>query len=373
MSIKPLTQTYDKQINGVISSFDRIIITGILPGACYPEGMTSFLYRHKIRIFDYKNFVQSLRDRIVANAEQIAKDNNLEIEYIRKKNFRKENHIANIIKERGNHPGLVHIFSALEPCPAFKSWHNKKTHRNYLIYDSGKCLHYYFYFIHQHLGLCYIRVPTWAPFRLQFYFNAHNLLASKLRKNDIKYTLIDNVFTDISAFNKAQQIADSFNSHIKKLHKNLDYFANKFCPVLKTFNVTYHWSIMQCEYATDIVFKKPEYLKDLYENIARTAIHTVKPENIATFLSRKLNGNFQQNIGNNFNTRIHGTRIKHSMGSVSIKMYDKLGLVLRIETTSNDVSFFKHYRKVEQRDGTQTLKYASMKKGIYQILKAPCC
>jgi hypothetical protein len=32
--------------------------------------------------------------------------------------------------------------------------------------DSGKCLHYYFYFIDAELGLVYLRVPTWAPFRL---------------------------------------------------------------------------------------------------------------------------------------------------------------------------------------------------------------
>ena len=83
--------------------------------------------------------------------------------------------------------------------------------------------------------------------------------------------------------------------------------------------------------------------------------------------SQKLHFNYQGEMGNNFNTRIEGTRIKHSMGPVSIKMYDKLGLVLRIETTVNDVSFFKHYRKVEHRDGTQSRKLASMKKGIYSL------
>ena len=72
-------------------------------------------------------------------------------------------------------------------------------------------------------------------------------------------------------------------------------------------------------------------------------------------------------MGNNFNTRIEGTRIKHSMGPVSIKMYDKFGLILRIETTVNDVSFFKHYRTVEHRDGSESKKLAQMKKGIYSL------
>ena len=48
-------------------------------------------------------------------------------------------------------------------------------------------------------------------------------------------------------------------------------------------------------------------------------------------------------------------------------MYDKHGFILRIETTANDVSFFKHYRKVEHRDGTTETKWTSMKKGIYSL------
>jgi hypothetical protein len=55
------------------------------------------------------------------------------------------------------------------------------------------------------------------------------------------------------------------------------------------------------------------------------------------------------------------------MGPVSMKMYDKFGLILRIETTVNNVSFFKHYRRVEHRDGTHSLKLAQMKKGIYSL------
>ena len=124
---------------------------------------------------------------------------------------------------------------------------------------------------------------------------------------------------------------------------------------------------MQAEYATDIVFKRQSDLKYLYEPLVRTAIHSVKPDNIASFLGRKLHPLYQGEMGNNFNTRILGTRIKHQMGAVAIKMYDKFGLILRIETTVNDVSHFKHLRKVQQRDGTIVEKVAPMKKNIYSL------
>ncbi len=119
--------------------------------------------------------------------------------------------------------------------------------------------------------------------------------------------------------------------------------------------------------ATDIVFRRQSDLQAIYERLTRTAIHTVKPDNIATFLGRKLNGNYQDEMGNRFNTRIEGTRIKHTMWPVSIKMYDKFGLILRIETTVVNVSFFKHYREVEHKDGTRTMTWAEMKKSIYSL------
>ena len=72
---------------------------------------------------------------------------------------------------------------------------------------------------------------------------------------------------------------------------------------------------------------------------------------MATFLGRRLTAANNDEIGNDFSTRIQGTRIRHSMGKSAIKMYDKFGLMLRVETTTNDVSFFKLHRWVEQRNG----------------------
>jgi hypothetical protein len=82
-----------------------------------------------------------------------------------------------VLAKRGQHPGLVAIFSAMEPSATYQPWHNKETGKTYLRPDDGKCLHYYFYFIDEELGLSYVRVPTWLPCRLQIYGNGHNWLA----------------------------------------------------------------------------------------------------------------------------------------------------------------------------------------------------
>ena len=86
-----------------------------------------------------------------------------------------------------------------------------------------------------------------------------------------------------------------------------------------------------------------------------TSPAAVKAETIATFLGRNIAPNLAQEIGSQFSTRIEGTCIKHRFGKSSIKMYDKLGTILRIETTTNDVSSFKHYRTVEHSEGAIAL------------------
>jgi hypothetical protein len=48
-------------------------------------------------------------------------------------------------------------------------------------------------------------------------------------------------------------------------------------------------------------------------------------------------------------------------------MYDKQGLILRLETTVNNVSFFKHHREVEHRDGTKETKLAPMQKTLHSL------
>ena len=120
----------------------------------------------------------------------------LTIEFIRRRTFRKEDRIKTLLAQRGDHPGLVHIFSAMEPCPSFKPWHDKGSGKTFLRSTEAKCLHYYFYFLDPALGLCYLRVPTWAPFRLQFYCNGHSVLARALAKRKIAATLLDNAFVE---------------------------------------------------------------------------------------------------------------------------------------------------------------------------------
>jgi hypothetical protein len=362
-----ITQRYADQIEGTLSCLDRVVLLGTCPGPCYAGGMASYMRSHDILLKDYSRFAEPFTLTAREHIKQIAADAGIKIVHVNSpKNFRKETHVQKVLEERGNKPGIVCILSAMEACRTYKYRYDPAdTNRNWLQGREGKCCNYYIYFIHEEFGLCYLRIPTWLPSTLQFYCNGHSWLANQLRAQNIAFTPLDNAFLQIGDWEKAQQLADEFP--IERLHRVLDELVEKYCPSMRVFSDSYHWSIMQAEFATDIVFKSQADLAPVYENLVYTALHTVKPDNVATFLGKKLTSTFDDEAGNDFRTRKEGTRIKHHLGPASIKMYDKHGIVLRIETTVNDVSFFNHYRTVEHRDGTKEQKTAPMKKSLYSL------
>ena len=124
----------------MLSCHDRVVITGTVPEICHARIMTAYLYRRNIRIFDYTRWPEPLREEIRENDERRARENGGEIDFIRRKDFRKEERVKETLAKRGDHPGLVPIFSAMEPCPSFKPWHDKATGKTFLQFTDAKCL-----------------------------------------------------------------------------------------------------------------------------------------------------------------------------------------------------------------------------------------
>jgi hypothetical protein len=70
-----------------------------------------------------------------------------------------------------------------------------------------------------------LRVPTWLPFRLQFYFNGHAWLAHELRRAGITFRMEDNAFVEIADWQQAQTLADAFS--IQALNADLNALARQ--------------------------------------------------------------------------------------------------------------------------------------------------
>lgn len=360
-----LTERFGKNIAGVLNCFDRLVLFGTYRPICYPKAMEWEIHTAGIQRIDYeKCFANKLRLQIHAQIKTIALQERIAIRHVYG-TVRKEDIVADILLKRGETEGLVCILSAMESCSCFKTGKNHKTNYLELQWSPGKCLHYYVYLMDPDYGLCYLRIPTWAPFRLQFYFNGHNWLERRMIAEGINFRKADNCFVEISDFQRAQTLVEAFD--VQRLHRRLDQIARRFVAVHQRWGHDLHWSIHQAEWSTDIVFKSDRILPTLYNEVVRTAAIEVKCPDIYRFLARCLTRRSSVEVSNRLQTLIQGTRIKHTLGATSIKMYDKQDCVLRIETSTNDVSFFKHHREVKHRDGTREKKHASVRKTIYSL------
>jgi hypothetical protein len=81
------------------------------------------------------------------------------------------------------------------------------------------------------------------------------------------------------------------------------------------------------------------------------------------FLSGKVHGAFQGEIVSDFKDRPEGIRIKHRVHRNSVKLSDKQGSVLRVETTINDPYGLKVFRPREGDAGGE-LAWRPMRKGV---------
>ena len=111
---------------------------------------------------------------------------------------------------------------------------------------------------------------------------------------------------------------------------------------------------MQVEYSTDLMFRSEAILEPLYEQLSRQAVLAVKAEQVAASSARRSPRSWPRRSAAALPPASRAPASSTASARAGVKMYDKFGRVLRLETTTNDVSFFKHHRKVEHEDGTTT-------------------
>jgi hypothetical protein len=128
----------------------------------------------------------------------------------------------------------------------------------------------------------------------------------------------------------------------------------------------YYWSAYQTEWATDIAFKDPKALGSIYPALLRHAVHHFQSPDVMRFLGRKASGNFTGELTSSFKDRPEGTRVKHWVRGNSIKMYDKAGSVLRVETTIGQPRDFKVFRPVHD-DPNGKLEWLPLRKGVADL------
>jgi hypothetical protein len=350
-------------IVAVLSCFDRVIFKGHLALAA-PHELEHFVDRVlKVRRSDFiKNLAPEYSDRLVAHAQEMARDAGRTYEY-RTGDFRKDQWARGLIREQG----LVGVLCTQETCPSFALVPGPD--RPQFVSRSRQQRVLYYYFLDPQFGLIHIRVQTWLPFTIQVYVNGHEWLAQQMLLKKLGFVQQDNAFTQLDDPAAAQRIADRFAG--LNWPRILDRWARQVNPllngVLKDYSL--RWSVDQAEYATDLLVSSRAALAGLYRALLDYAVRTFTPKDIFTFLGRKWDRRFDGEVQTRYEEdRWFGRRIKHRMRSNWLKMYDKFGLILRVETVINSPKEFSVYRTRHHRDGSTSTDYYPMTKDVASLV-----
>ena len=348
---------YRDNTTGVISVFDRIIFKGYLP-LTYPAAAEKFLSRRNILICNFRPFTKSQTELLKTHAFKLAQQANRPYEY--KTNVKCKDDFARAIAQRDSiTDGLVCVLACNEENHSFGMRYGKG--RPILAKNSPQCLTLYYYYMDRHFGLMHIRLSTWLPFNVQVYINGHEWLARQMASKNIRFEQVENAFTTIEDCCRAQRIADKLQT--LPWEKILHAFARRVNPLLKTIlhGMEYYWVIDQAEYATDILCKRLGWLDELYIKWQTHAAVCFQAVDIMRFMGRQRFGTSKGPVITDVKVRPSVTRIKHRVRGNWIKMYNKNGIVLRIETVINRPGEFRVFKIGH---GKKPGYFQAMRKGI---------
>jgi hypothetical protein len=365
--MKNFIQLNEKKVQGMLSCFDRMIFRGYLPIQSGWQ-MAGFLNRQLGR-GNLKEFLTETGYALKAHALKLAKEAGRPYRYLERK-IPMEREAREMAQRDGIDEGLVCIFAILQPCRTFSFRY--QIGQPFCQRATRKCLHLYYYFMDREFGLIHVKVQTWFPMTMQVYVNGQDWLARKLSAEGIGYTKVDNVFLHVADFERAQVLADRLPS--LKWPRILDRWTKRVQPLLAGIlkEMSYYWVTTQSEYATDVVFRSRRALQELYPRLLSHGMLCFGAKEVMGFLGRKLVGQFRGEIVTDLLElglqRLPGARIKHRVKENWLKMYDKVGMVLRVETVINSPEEFRVRRRV-QRKGDSRMEWAPLRKGVAYLFR----
>jgi hypothetical protein len=358
---------FTKLIVAVLSCFDRVIFKGYLPITNGPalEGFVDHVLR--IRRCEFMAFAEEQSETLVEHAKQMAHDAGAEYQYLQGAH-RKDKLVDAILRRRPIAEGLICAFCCMECCPSFRLASGKDRPRLVNARRQQRVL--YFYFLDPELGLIHIRLTTWFPFTVQVYVNGHSWLAQQMIEKCLGFTQRDNAFTALDNPQAAQALADAFVD--QDWRKILHRLVRQVNPLMRQAwfrGLSYYWVVDQAEFSTDVIFTSREALAGLYPRLLDHAVVNFSAKDILTFLGRRYHPRFDGEILTQCQKgRWPGARVKHRMKNNWLKMYDKFGLVLRIETVINDPREFR-VRRSRIRAGRREMVWCPMNKGVINLYR----
>ncbi len=354
---------YKERITGVLSAPDRLIFRGTLRQLCMAENTARWYAWRGVGLGGFENHIWPESKRLKKHAEDMAKRLGRPYEHLASSKIGKQERADEIARRDKIREGLVCVFGATETCWSFRVRKDPAAKYPQLKREERRCLFLYFYFKDREFGLMHVRLQTLPPFDMQIYINGREWLALMMDREGLGYERQKNCFVSLEDAERAQKLADL----MPRFHWTGAFraFADRVNPLLKKAlgGRKYFWTLREAEYATDIMFKDEKALQECYPHFLHVAITNFSSEDVLKFFERRVKRDFAGTIETDLKRLPEGIRVRHRLNQNWVKMYDKQGTVLRIETTINSPKGYRVRRQV-RRGGKVLMKWTILRKGV---------
>jgi hypothetical protein len=365
---------HQADVSGVLSGFDRVRVRGTLRLLSSVRGMMHFMTQSGVLLKQFRQLVERTTTQLKEATGRIAQKAGRPVHYVVSPNQNKEEIALKIARQDGVTEGLIAVLECVESCRSFEVYKDRAKKQLDLRYLPRKCLHQYFYFFHPTLGFMHARLQTWFPFTLHVCFNGREWLARQMDRAGVGYLRRDNCFVQVADVTRAQRLLDRQLSTDwpKLMHGIARHVHPSKDRLLASCPVDYYWSVEESEWATDVMFRSPQALSQRYPALIRHGMAHLQSRDVMRFLGRKLPPEgrlpaaFSGEVVSDLRERPEGMRIKHRLNRNAIKMYDKQGSVLRVETTINDPYDMKVFRAKEGDEGGKK-DWRPLRKGMADL------
>ncbi len=370
--LNPFIQKHQADVSGVLHGFDRLRLCGTFRALYHPPVMEKYIQKAGFLLKDFKELVLQTTGKIKTATQQLAEQAGRPLLYLSSSQVRKEQFARQIAQRDQITSGLIAILSCVEPCRTYTVGGNRQTQRLEAQLDLGKCLHYYFYHFHPRFGFLHVRLQTWFPFLIHICLNGRNWLAQQMTRLGMRYEQQENCFTWIEDGQKAQRLLDEqLNTRwAVELEKLVLENHPTHQAICRPIALSYYWTACESEYATDVLFAQEQRLAQLYPRLVHHGIQSFGSQDVLRFLGRRPLahgvGQFAGELHSRLQRRPEGLRIKHFVNGNSLKLYDKQGSVLRVETTINHPEQFKVWR-ARENDPQQKKAWRGLRRGLADL------
>lgn len=340
-----------RDVIGVLHGWDRLRLQGTLRSLYYQPVMEEYLRQAGVLWKDFKTFATTLTARVRQAAVDLAARHHRPILYLNSSRIRKEDEARKIQQRDKIQLGLIAVFSCVEPCRTWFLRGNRITRKLELRLEWGKCIHLYFYWMHEQLGFLHLRLQSWFPFLIQICLNGREWLARQMDQTKLRYQREDNCFPWIDDVSHAQALMDQQHrtNWPVLLRPLLKQCHPLHAEISRPIERDYYWTAAETEYATDVMFRDRSALARIYPALVHHAVMTFGSEQVLRFMHRSGQVGLQE-VQSDRRRWPDGVRVKHWVNKNSLKCYDK-GSVLRVETTINEPRDFRSFRAAEKSPG----------------------